>query len=306
MAALEETVPVFTLYGEKGQWPTPDLLHCESIAERSRLHAWRIAPHRHTDLTHILHVRAGDLDMELEGERSRRCGPGLVIVPPMVIHGFKFSPAIHGTVITLAEPLRSWLRDILGDGAGMLDYPLWLDGNGAEAWAQVTRLNDEIVAEYRGERRHGRDAKLNALTCALVVELQRLATARAGDGGRAGAPTGRGHTHLQRYRSLLEIRFRDQPRVATLASELGLTPTHLNLLCRRITGRTARQILHDRLVLEAKRQLIYTNMGIGQVSDYLGFSEPAYFSRFFRRCAGQSPRRFRAQWVRDRRGAPDR
>ncbi len=72
-----------------------------------------------------------------------------------------------------------------------------------------------------------------------------------------------------------------------------MTSAHLNTLCRRLAGRSALQLLHERLLLEAKRQLTYTNMTIGQVADTLGFSEPAYFTRFFKRHTGFSPKAFR-------------
>jgi AraC family transcriptional activator of pobA len=47
--------------------------------------------------------------------------------------------------------------------------------------------------------------------------------------------------------------------------------------------------------MEAKRDLVYTVISIHQVSDSLGFSEPSYFSRFFKRGTGQSPKQFRIQ-----------
>jgi AraC family transcriptional activator of pobA len=55
------------------------------------------------------------------------------------------------------------------------------------------------------------------------------------------------------------------------------------------------QLIHQRLLLEAKRNLVYTSMTVAQVADSLGFSEAAYFSRFFRRATGLSPRAFRDQ-----------
>lgn len=51
--------------------------------------------------------------------------------------------------------------------------------------------------------------------------------------------------------------------------------------------------MHQRIVLEAKRDLIYTSLTINQLADSLGFADPAYFSRFFRRMTGLSPRDFR-------------
>ena len=52
-------VPVFRLYGETDAWPTPDLIHCESIPARSALHDWDIRPHRHGELVQLLYVQGG-------------------------------------------------------------------------------------------------------------------------------------------------------------------------------------------------------------------------------------------------------
>src|SRR3990167_2421429 len=76
-SGVRDTIPVFKLYGETGVWPTPDLIHCESIAERSRLHDWEIKPHRHSDLVQLLYVQDGCAELEVEGEIGRAsCGEG--------------------------------------------------------------------------------------------------------------------------------------------------------------------------------------------------------------------------------------
>ena len=92
---------------------------------------------------------------------------------------------------------------------------------------------------------------------------------------------------------LVEQHYREHLTVETFAHRLGLSSVHLNTLCRQLAGQTALQIIHQRLLLEAKRNLIYTNMTISQVSDSLGFSDPTYFSRYFRRLSGLSPNAFR-------------
>src|SRR5690554_1295592 len=98
---------------------------------------------------------------------------------------------------------------------------------------------------------------------------------------------------MANYQALIEAQFRRQPSVEQFAAQLGMSSAHLNTLCRRLADRSALQLLHERLLLEAKRQLTYTNMTVSQVSDSLGFSEPAYFTRFFKRHTGLSPREFR-------------
>ncbi|WP_254874785.1 helix-turn-helix domain-containing protein [Pseudomonas aeruginosa] len=70
-------------------------------------------------------------------------------------------------------------------------------------------------------------------------------------------------------------------------------PAHLNSVARRLSGQTALGIVHQRLLLEAKRDLVYTAMTVNEIADRLGFSEPAYFTRFFKRLSGVSPSVFR-------------
>ena len=65
--------------------------------------------------------------------------------------------------------------------------------------------------------------------------------------------------------------------------------------CRLIAGAPPLRLIQDRQLLEAKRALLYTNMTVGEAAYYLGFEDPAYFSRFFTRGAGEAPRRYRAR-----------
>nr|AIK66552.1 AraC family of transcriptional regulator [Arhodomonas sp. Seminole] len=290
-------VPVFKLYGETRLWPTPDLLHCESIAERSRLHDWHIKAHRHADLVHVLHIREGEAALELDGQEHRTRGPTLIVVPAMTIHGFRFDEAIEGHIITLAQPLADRLADWLGDGSTVLAsadfYPL----THAKTTARIAGLVEQIDDEYRRPE-PGRELELHALAQALAVQLMRcgerqrlLSTGERSH--REPRQRDRARTQMQRFQALVEDRYREQPSVEALAGELGITAAHLNTLCRRLTGRSPLQLLHERVLLEAKRELTYTNLTISRIADGLGFSEPAYFTRFFKRMTGLSPRAFR-------------
>ncbi len=286
-------VPVFKLYGETRHWPTPDLLHCESIPERSRLHDWRIRPHRHADLVHLLHLSAGKVELELEGSTRTHQAPLLITVPAMSIHGFHFSPETQGHIITLARPLADRLKERLGGLADILEraaaYPL-LEPRPAQ---HLATLVNQVDDEYRHPA-VGRERQLAAFAEALLVEIARLAEHRRATRTQTAPPhRDRALTHLQHYQALIEAQFRQQPSVEQFAEQLGLSAAHLNLVCRRLASRSALQLLHERLLLEAKRQLTYTNMTIGEVADSLGFSEPAYFTRFFKRLTGFSPRDFR-------------
>ncbi|NYS76433.1 helix-turn-helix domain-containing protein [Halomonas glaciei] len=290
-ASSATSVPVFKLYGETQHWPTPDLLHCESIPERSRLHDWRIRPHRHADLVHILFISHGSVELELEGTSHRLQSASAIVVPAMAIHGFLFSPDVEGHIITLAKPLADHLHALMGESSTLkkADFYSLPQANQAE---RIATLVAQIDQEYR-QPAPGRNSLLEALIQALVVELSRLNA--AGHTAKRYGPrqSDKGRQHIEHYQALVEAHYREQPSIEQLAVQIGVSSAHLNLLCRQLAGRSALQLLHERLLLEAKRQLTYTNMTIGQVSDSLGFSEPAYFTRFFKRNTALSPREFR-------------
>ncbi|MGQ4878089.1 helix-turn-helix domain-containing protein [Billgrantia sp. LNSP4103-1] len=287
------SVPVFKLYGETRHWPTPDLLHCESIPERSRLHDWYIRPHRHADLVHVLHVAGGRVELELEGSRRALQGPLAIVVPAMAIHGFRFSENVKGHIVTLAQPLAERLTHDLAEQGKALARAGYHPLDRTQAARRIATLVAQIDEEYR-QPSPGRTNLLEALAQALVVELSRLAVSR----DERSPPTGprqrhKGYEHLASYQALIEAQYRQQPGIERFAEQLGMSSAHLNALCRRLADRSALQLLHERLLLEAKRQLTYTNMTISQVADSLGFSEPAYFTRFFKRNTGLSPKAFR-------------
>ena len=105
----------------------------------------------------------------------------------------------------------------------------------------------------------------------------------------------RGARHLRRFQALIEERFRRWLSVEDYAASVGITATQLNNVCRAHTGKTALQLVHERVLLEARRNLIYTIMTISEIAYALGFSDPAYFSRFFTKKAGVPPSEFRTQ-----------
>lgn len=77
------------------------------------------------------------------------------------------------------------------------------------------------------------------------------------------------------------------------AATMALTPKRLNEIVKSATGKTFTTMLHERLMVEAKRMLMFTDSPVKEISWELGFQDPAYFSRFFRKNEGMSPIDFR-------------
>ncbi|MEM1358290.1 MAG: AraC family transcriptional regulator [Bacteroidota bacterium] len=101
---------------------------------------------------------------------------------------------------------------------------------------------------------------------------------------------------LRRYLNLVADRFGENWRVKDYAANVNISPNHLNALCRRHLGRTAKEIVLNRRLEEARALLRSTRLDIQAVGYRVGFSHPAQFSRFFRSKMGIAPGDYRKQF----------
>lgn len=118
-----QNVPVFKLYGEECGWPTPDLLHCESILQRSSLYQWHIRVHQHAEMVQLLYLHQGRAEIEIEGATAVMTESCIQVVPALCIHGFNFSPGTQGFVLSLALPLLSRFENQFGRPLDVLSVP---------------------------------------------------------------------------------------------------------------------------------------------------------------------------------------
>jgi AraC family transcriptional activator of pobA len=81
--------------------------------------------------------------------------------------------------------------------------------------------------------------------------------------------------------------------VQRYARRVAMSETSLNRLCQSLAGTTAFDLIQQRLALEARRRLTFVPASIASIAAELGFKDPAYFSRFFRKHSGVSPSTFR-------------
>ncbi|ETF06211.1 AraC family transcriptional activator of pobA [Pseudomonas sp. 2957] len=280
------SIPVFKLYGESLDWPTPDLLHCETISSRSREHQWEIKPHRHADLCQLLFVFKGQAELEIEGQRTQLETPAIQVLPPLSVHGFRFSEDVEGFIVTLATPLINHLQAQLGDSVHALaraeNYPAGKDGD------YLNSLFSALQAEYNGHQ-PAREMLMHSLVSVIMVWVSRQAIVRH----KASQRPQRQREYLNGFIQLVEETYRQHVKVEDLAHRLGISVSHLNGTCRELAGQPALQIMHERQLLEAKRLLTYTSMTIYEMSELLGFSDPTNFTRLFRRRVGISPKAFR-------------
>ncbi len=98
---------------------------------------------------------------------------------------------------------------------------------------------------------------------------------------------------LRDFKDLVEQHFQDWRKVGQYAAEVKRTPKHLSETVKQLTGKTAKEVIQDRLLLEAKRLLLHTDLSIKEIAFQIGFEEPLHFSAFFKRQVGVPASDFR-------------
>ncbi len=284
-------IPRYQLYGENSLWATPEPMHCETIQARSELHNWEIHTHSHDGLTQILHLAAGQARMTLETKQIELSPPCLVLVPAGCVHGFRFSSDIDGHIISIPLGILREMLALSPDLHAALDkaahHPL---AALPDACSWLSRCMRQFAMEYRS-RAAGRLNMMTALLTEILVWLARAEQVSQ------PAVDNRQHGRLLRYRRLIDEHFRAWQPVGFYAARLGVSPAQLNNTCRSETGQSAKALIHERLMLEARRLLVYTAQDITSIALTLGFEDPAYFTRFFTRLAGVSPSAFRRRYT---------
>lgn len=133
------------------------------------------------------------------------------------------------------------------------------------------------------------DLRDSALAHALAAALLLLVMA---------VPEGSGHRPPTRqafvwFRDELEASFRTRHKVAEYAARLGYSTRTLNRLARENTGLSAKQLIDERVVLEAKRLFAHGPDSVAGIAGRLGFDDPSNFSKYFQHRTGLTPAAFR-------------
>lgn len=236
----------------------------------------------------------------------------------LLLRGHAVLTCLHQPEVEICGPAMLWLPQPL---RGALLIKAGGDGYSATVSAKFMQriVNDPMLAGHqqpftgramviRADQVAARSSLLTASFEALVQEARVLepgAAAAMGlhlgvlvlhlwrSAGLRDAAGHRGETTVQRFMRLVELHYREGMPVSVYARRLGVSPGHLHEACARVAARTPLALIHDRLLEEARARLQQTELSVGQIGYSLGFRDPGYFNRFFKRLAGQSPGAFR-------------
>ena len=242
-------------------------------------------PHRHA-YHELIWVREGHGRHLIDGGPVEFGPHTLTLIAQGQIHQFQRADGVSAIVVRFGDEWlagsRRWLFS--GGSCTAMSVP---DEDAArfEALLELLRVETEKPAgpESAELRRH--------LLAAALLWAQRWREAQLEDRGATG-------TDVQLHRDFLELLERDfttSHEARHYAAELGVTTGTLSRVLTRLTGRTTKQLILDRVLLEAARLLRFSDLSIKEIAARLGFSDQFAFSKAFKRQRGEAPLEFRAR-----------
>jgi len=247
-------------------------------------------PHKHNFYVTILFTKGMGVH-EIDFNRYEVKPGSVFLLAPGQTHSWELSDDVEGYIFFHTQNfldlylLKETLRDYPVFRSSFYANVVYLD---EVQTVEMTAICKKILAEVRGDN-WKRNQYLVSLTLILYIESNRLLL--------QGEKLNIIHhnlyaNHLQAFEELLEKYFKEVKSAAEYANKMNMTQKHLNRVCKTMVNQTTTDIILDRVILEAKRMMIYTNLSFYEIASQLGYDEYSYFSKVFKKRVGETPKEF--------------
>ncbi len=276
------------LYGDN----TPahiDFIHHEKLETRSQLYDWEINEHLHTDLIQIFIFKEGQGLFLSEKKKMSIEAPSILVIPANTLHGFAFQAGIQGEVLTFSEHYFESLfktePKLMIELNRLKIYPLHFNDS------HILSIIEDLFIEIHHEKIE-KKLYLENLFRLFFLNLYRIQKqAETTDYNTDN----RSLLYFQKFQKNIKLSLHEEKSVQQYAKDLTITAVHLNRICRRIAQKSALQLIQDHTINEAKKYLKNTNYSVSEISYFLNFKDPAYFTRLFKKQTGITPSEFKKQ-----------
>lgn len=269
--------------------------YANTLQEHLKKHHFIQVPHKHDFYLSILFTKGnGTHDVDFTTYPVK---PGYAfLLSPGQTHDWKLSKDVEGYLFFHTKEFY----DLAYTTVTIRQFPFFqsiynsplivLKG---QALLTITSLFEDILKEQLAQKSL-KQQKLLALVNCAYVELSRCSL--------PGAPVQHQHVHylakVRELETLVDLHYKTLKSPGDYAGLLSMTEKHLNRICKSTLNKTTGQLITDRIILEAKRLLAQTKLPVNQVAETLGYFDPSYFSRLFKKQSGETPLGFTARYRR--------
>ena len=249
-------------------------------------------PHRHNYYT-VLWARKACGTHHID-YKEHPIQPNIVFfVGPGQVHKVETKPEPVGWVILFTKEFlqenyipESFIKN-LGLFSDITDTPpLTIDKKTEEKLADITSHLQQAFEEDNLFK----DTVLGAYLKLFLIECNRLTDSKQKEISHSVQS---GKSIVLNFKELLESNFHTWHQVSKYAEDLAISPDYLNNVIKTSTGKNAKEFIQERILLEAKRLGVHTDLSSKQIAYQLGFDDPSYFSKFYKNIEGISFTEFR-------------
>jgi AraC family transcriptional regulator, 4-hydroxyphenylacetate 3-monooxygenase operon regulatory protein len=274
-------------------------IHYETLARLAHFFGQNTPVHRHVAFHQVHVLLSGGIRLSLDEQPYDAKAPLLLFTPPAVPHAFYTEPDSDGHVLTIRQTVvRQWFAGLGGLWPqSLLETPVFHphrpetheeNADFDRLLAMASLIQNEFYAQ-----KPARLQSLNALGEAFFIALGRVLLGKRPDHTRGPPNRGDDVRLFLRFCDLIELHFGEHLCLSGYSKKLKVSQARLNDICRRVAQKPSKELIHERVLQEARRLLRFSSMPVTEISYRLGFADPAYFSRFFTRRTGLAPSHFR-------------
>lgn len=250
-------------------------------------------PHRHDDFYEILFLTQGEGIHTIDFQNYPVKPNTIFFLSPGQIHELYLSEDVKGYIFLFTSSFYHFNKT---DPYKLFELPFFYNLNQEtppiylenETEKQViTELFKNAIYENQQNLTDSEEA-IRALLDLILIQCKRIYPL-----SKIEEKANKGKILVKRFKQLIEEKSQENLSVKDYASLLAITPNYLSETVKSVTGRTSTDLINDRMILEIKRLLTHTDLGISEIAYQLNFSDQSYFSKYFKKLTSQSPLAFR-------------
>jgi AraC family transcriptional regulator, transcriptional activator of pobA len=288
---MAKPVPVLNLHHFQTTATLHPHLYVQYLKEHLTQYAFVKAPHRHDFYCLFLFTQGSG--SHVIDFKEYEVHPGSVFfMSPAQVHTWQLAENTDGYVVFFNA--QFYLLDL--PHKSLAGFPFFhytatphlpLENS---TFLTINNLFRHMHEEYRGHERR----KEEILNSYLNILLIKLANAYS----QTHTPAFSSHLlqQIRQLETLIEEHYLEHKSVEEYADRMNLSVKQLYSICQTALNKSLGTLLHERMLLEARRLLVHTDLSISQIAAQLNYSDNSYFNRFFKKSAGLTPEQFRQQY----------
>ncbi|MCE7069644.1 MULTISPECIES: helix-turn-helix domain-containing protein [Dyadobacter] len=299
MAFVPDAIPVHSLPKTPSQVPALKIFRFKNSEGKLRESPVSLpitplptdTPHRHT-YYEILFIEEGAGFHEIDFHSYNIQGAGLHFLTPGQVHLLTFSTSFQGYIVAFSEDFYTFYNPV---SPSLSQLPFF----------QPAR-KQPIITLSEAEKRYFHNILENMVSDHLASEtdqtmigkylgliLQKCAFLAPKNIQPAESAVQTVPELVGRFQELVEKNFRQMHEVQQYAQELSVSPDYLSKIIKKYLGTPSQEYILDKLLLEAKRLLVFTNLSSKEIGYHIHMDDPSYFSRIFKKKTGLTPNEYR-------------